>query len=110
MSTRFVTNKWDKPIAFDYAFRMYEFPVDKTVEIPEEAARHIFGYGVEDKEPFLARLGLIRTKNDLPQGIETLSKILITEEPPRPNHAISPVVERVPLPTSKRAGGTLKAA
>lgn len=110
MNTLYVTNHWDKPIQFDYAFRMYEFPVGKRVEAPEDAVRHIFGYGAQDKEPFLARLGLIRTKNDIPEGLKILEKIIIAHPAQAQNHAQSPVVERVPLPASKRAGGNLKAA
>lgn len=101
----YVTNNWDKPIAFDYAFKLYEFPVGKTVEAPVDAVCHILGYMDADKEPYLARLGLIKTKNDLPEGMEILSKILISEEAPKQNHSLSPVMERVPLPSQKKAGG-----
>ena len=110
MTTKFVTNTWDKPISFDYAFKLYEFPVGKTVEIPEEAARHLFGYGQEDKEPFMTRLGLIKTRADIPDGLKILSKFVVTDEPPRKNHSLSPVVERVPPPAFKRVGGNLKSA
>ena len=87
MTTKFVTNTWDKPISFDYAFKLYEFPVGKTVEIPEEAARHLFGYGQEDKEPFMTRLGLFKTRADIPDGLKILSKFVVTDEPPRKNHS-----------------------
>jgi hypothetical protein len=105
MTTLYVTNNWDKPIAFDYAFQTYEFPVGKTVQAPLDAVRHIFGYMDMNKEPYLARLGLIQTKNDLPEGMAILSKILISEETPKQNHSLSPVMERVPLPSQKKAGG-----
>jgi len=105
----YVTNNWEKPIVFDYAFQQYRFPVNQTVEAPEEAIRHIFGWGDNDKEVYLTRLGLIKTKNDLPQGLEILEKIQITLEPPQQNHSLSPVMERVPLPSSKKAGGNVLA-
>lgn len=108
MTTLYVTNTLDNPIRFDYAFKPYEFPVNQTVEIPEDAARHIFGYGDEDKEPYLVRLGLIKTKNDIPDGVRILSKVLITLDPPKKNHSLSPVVEKVPLPVNKQAGGNFK--
>ena len=104
MQTLYVTNKWEKPITFDYAFKLYEFPVGVTVEAPAEAVRHIFGYGDEDKEPYMARLSFIRTKNDIPQGLKILEKFEIGEKPPQKDHLLSPVVERVPLP-AKRVGG-----
>jgi hypothetical protein len=108
MTTLFVTNNWDKTIEFDYAFKLYQFPVGKSVEIPEGAARHLFGHGDADKEPYLVRLGLIKTKADIPEGIRILSKISITEELPVKNHSLSPVVEKVPLPANKRAAGNFK--
>jgi hypothetical protein len=108
MTTTFVTNTWEKPIKFDYAFKLYEFPVGKTVEIPEDAARHLFGYGEEDKEPYLVRLGLIQTKKDIPDGIRILSKFLISLDPPKRNQSLSPLVEKVPLPGNARAGGNFK--
>ena len=51
MTTVYVTNKWDKPLVDEYAFKPYTFPVNESVEIPVEVARHIFGYGSENKEP-----------------------------------------------------------
>ena len=43
----------------------YEFPAGETVTIPEEAAVHIFGYGLDPKERFkkMMRLGLANAKN-----------------------------------------------
>ena len=105
MKTLFVTNTWEKPIHFDYAFKPYAFTIGETVEVEVEVARHLFGYMEMDKEPFLARLGLIRTKAEVPEGLAILSKILISEQAPKKNHSLSPVVERVPLPSQKKAGG-----
>ena len=105
MKTVYVTNTWEKPIAFDFAYKLYEFPVNETIEVPVDCARHLFGYMEMDKEPYLARLGLIQTKNDLPEGMAILSKILIQEEAPKQNHSLSPVMERVPSPSQKKAGG-----
>ena len=108
MNTLYVTNTLENTIKFDYAFKPYEFPSNQTVEIPEDAARHIFGFGDEDKEPYLVRLGMIKTRLDIPDGVKTLSKIQITSEPPKKNHSLSPVVEKVPLPVNKQAGGNFK--
>lgn len=35
-----------------YAGVDYEFPAGETVTIPEEAAEHIFGYGLPERERF----------------------------------------------------------
>jgi hypothetical protein len=110
MNIKYVTNTWEKPIRFDYAFKPYDFPVGQTVEIPEEAARHLFGYGEQNKEPHMIRLGLVNTNLDIPNGYKILSKFLISDEPPRKNHSLSPVVERVPLPSAKKVGGNVNTA
>lgn len=110
MTTLYVTNNCGVFIKFDYAFQMYEFPLGQTVEVPEEAARHIFGYGLQDKEPCLVRLGLIKTQLDIPEGLKTLSKVEISLDPPKKNHSLSPVVGKVPLPDSHRARGNIKSA
>lgn len=106
MQTVFVTNKWVKPIEFSYNYKPYCFPVGKTVEAPLDAVCHIFGHGDPDKEPYMARLALIQTKNDIPEGLKILEKFEISDKPPQPAHLLSPVVERVPLPA--RAGGKPK--
>ena len=110
MSNLYVTNRWEKDISFSYAFKPYVFPVNQTVEAPLEAIRHIFGYGEQDKEPYLAQLALIRTKKDVPDGIRILDKIEISEQPPKKEHSLSPVLQRVPLPAEGRVGGKLSQA
>jgi hypothetical protein len=77
----------------------------KLLRLPIEAVRHIFGHGDPDKEQYMARLSMIKTKNDIPEGLKILSKIEISETPPAKNHLLSPVVERVPLPTARKVGG-----
>jgi hypothetical protein len=110
MTTVYVTNKWDKPITFSFEYVWYTFPVGETVEVPLEAARHIFGYQHEDKEPFMAQLSIIKTKAEVPDGLKALQKILITDQPPKKGHAISPVVEKVPLPSVKGVEGKFNIA
>jgi len=105
-----VTNKWVKPVEASFEYVLYRFPINEAVEIPVEAARHIFGYEQENKVPYLTRLAFIQTMNDIPEGIKILDKFRITEATPKPDHFISPVVERVPLPNARRAGGNIRAA
>ena len=57
MSNIFVTNRSDKKLKDGYAGVFYSFPKDETVEIPEDVARHIFGYGDDNKEPLAWGLG-----------------------------------------------------
>jgi len=107
MSTIYVTNHSDKTLKDGFSGKFYEFKPGSTVEIPLEAAQHIFGYGDENKEIYLARLGWIVSHNDLEKGLELLTKWDISTEPPKKNQSLSPLVERVPLPSSKRAGGKI---
>ena len=67
------------------------------------------GHNDPDKEPYMARLAMIQTRADIPAGLKILEKILITDQPPKKVHSLSPVVERVPLP-SKEAGGKVNVA
>lgn len=105
MSMIFVTNHSDKAWRDRFAGVDYEFPIGKTTEIPEDAARHIFGYGSQDKEPYLARLGWCKSHNELPQALEFLGKWDFSDQPPKQNQSLSPLVEQVPLPAGKRGGG-----
>jgi hypothetical protein len=107
MTTIYVTNRSDKPLKDGFAGQFYEFKIGSTVEISEEVAKHIFGYGDENKEPYLARLGWAKTANDLDEGLERLSKWELSTEPPKKNQSLSPLVERVPLPSQKRGGGKI---
>ena len=110
MSNIFVTNRSDKKLKDGFAGVFYSFPKDETVEIPEDVACHIFGYGDDNKEPYLARLGWIISQNDLEKGMELLSKWEISTEPTSKNQSLSPLVERVPLPSLKRVGGKVLSA
>ena len=104
MMNVYVTNKSDKALTVSYCFKNYSFPVGETVEVEEGLARHIFGYGDDNKEPYMVSLGLITTKNDIPKGLEALAKFEITLETPKKNHVTSPVIELVPPPVVKKRG------
>ena len=105
MSNIFVTNNSDQELKDGFGGVFYEFKPGSTVEIPEEVARHIFGYEDDNKEPYLARLGWIISQNDLEKGMELLSQWEISTQPPSKNQSLSPLVERVPLPTSRKGVG-----
>ena len=109
MTTVYVTNKNFKPLVVDYRGKDVSFPTNETVEIPLEAARHILGYGDNNKEPYLASLGLCLTSNEIPDGLKKLANFVIVEEAPQQDHSLSPVVEQVPLPPAKRGGGKVLA-
>lgn len=58
-----VTNRGKFQLADRYDGQAYVFKVNEPLVLSHEAARHIFGYGLEDKAPALARQGWLRNAN-----------------------------------------------
>ena len=83
---------------------VYNFAPGVEIEIPEVAAKHIFGYGDDDKEPYLVRLGWMKMNTDFPMAMEKLGKFSFSREPSKPVHLSAPVVERVAAPLPKARG------
>lgn len=106
MSNVFVTNHGDTILKDGWDGVVYEFRAGVSVEIPQFVATHIFGYGDDNKEQYLIRLGWIKTSNDMKDGLNKLSKFEITTHAPK-NHSLSPVVGKVPLPDKRGEGKTL---
>lgn len=104
--TVFVTNQSETKLVFTYEYKPIEFPVGKSVEISLKAAKFIFGHGITDKEPILARLGWIRLHSELEQGLEKLAKFAITDQPlESKDRSLPSAVGVVPLHVEKRVGG-----
>ena len=110
MNIIYVTNNSDINLVDGWDGVQYTFKPGSTVEVPSSIATHIFGYGVDNKEPYLARLGWIKSKNDLEDGLSILSKWDLSTEAPKKDRVLSPVVERVPLPAEKQVRGKVLAA
>ena len=68
-----VTNK----NGFDFIGRYngidYHFPQNKTTAIPEDAAKHIFGVGLADKQDVLVRHGWMQHSGQLAQAMGILN-------------------------------------
>ena len=101
MTTIFVRNNGDNPLVDFYDGVSYEFASGKEVEIPEIAAKHIFGYDDDNKEPYLVRLGWMKMNTDYPLAMERLGKFSFSRESSKPVHVSAPVVERVAAPMPK---------
>ena len=84
----------------------YTFETGKELEISLDAAKHIFGYGDDNKEPYFVRLGWMRMNTDLPRAKERLAQVSFSSEPAKKVHLSAPVVERVaaPMPELKAKG------
>ena len=104
--TVYVTNKSDKTLVVSYAYKDVEFPVGKPVEVPLVLAKFVFGHGVTDKEACLVRLGWVSLHSELEQGLERLSKFVISDKPfVEEDSSLPSAVGVVPLHVEKRAGG-----
>ena len=101
----YVTNNSNKDLNFEYNFVGIEFPVGKTVEIPLQTAKHVLGYGDDDKEKYLVQLGLIRLHSELEEATEKFRKVEISETPPTKNRSLPSAVGVVPLHVEKRGEG-----
>ena len=100
-----VTNKGDEFHVDIWGGEKFSFPPQKSVEISNDLARQMFGYGVEDKTSLLVRLGWTKISTDIPAAMERLDKFVISETQPTTYHNASPVVDRVPFPASRQGGG-----
>ena len=75
-----VTNKtWDT-LKDRYDGVDYEFPAGKSVGIPVDVARHVFGYGVADKTATLARLGWMRTQAEQKEAMDKLGGFVFSTD------------------------------
>ena len=105
MTTVYVTNRSDKALIDEYAYKTYKFPVNETVEVDVAVARHLFGYGEQDKLPAMVRIGLCISTNDIEDALKKLEKFEITQEKPEQNRFLSPGDDSVtPLVPKAREG------
>lgn len=62
-----------------YDGKDYEFKRGITVACPDEAATHIFGYGLDDKSRALIRLGWVQNSTALNAALERLAQVQFLE-------------------------------
>jgi len=104
MTTIFVRNNGSDPFSDALDGTVYHFESGKEIEIPEIAAKHIFGYGDDNKEPYLVRLGWMKMSNQFDAAMEKLALFSFSKESVKPVHLSAPVVERVAAPMPKAKG------
>ncbi len=56
-----------------YSNQDIKFPTNEEVEITDIVARHLFGYGEDDKEPYFVRLGWMKMNTDFEKAMSRLS-------------------------------------
>jgi hypothetical protein len=59
-----VKNCSDKPLHAAYHGEPYDWEAGETVKLSTEAARHIFGFGLDDKTAAFHRLGWLNTRRE----------------------------------------------
>jgi len=98
----YVTNRGMNFIA-RYSNEDIKFPNNEEVKITDEVAKHLFGYGEDDKTPYFVRLGWMKMNTDYEKAMSRLAEFSFASEPNKKVHLSAPVVERVatPMPTPR---------
>ncbi len=97
------------------------FPPGKRVLIDEDAAKHIFGFGVEDKTMHFARLGWLRSAGEMQAAMDRLAEFSFASFDPyaafreeddegEPSQHLSPVApDGAPISTDSDAPSPIPA-
>jgi len=84
-----VTNGSEKAIKGRYNGEDYEFPVGVPTPVEQDAAAHIFGFGVSDKSRALTRLGWYITSDQEEAAVARLAQIQFGASPPDAASAVA---------------------
>ncbi len=103
MTTVYVTNVGDFDHSDSYCGVVYKFPRGISVEVPLAAAENLLGFGQEDKTEFVVRLGWSKTSLDMPQALEKLACLRVTQEPVQ-NRSLPSAVGAVSLQIARSGG------
>lgn len=106
-----VTNNSKHDLEDGFDGKRYKFAVGVPVEVPPVVCNHVFGFGEDNKTPYLQRLGWMTHSGEFDKALERLNSYTFSSS--RPNlHVLSPVVDAkpVPVPKQRRAGLVQKAA
>jgi hypothetical protein len=101
----YVTNKGAHTLVDRFDGQSYEFPPNTCIGVPEEVATHIFGYGDDNKVPYLARLGWMKMNTEYELAMKRLREFSFSREPANTSHLSALVVERVAPPSPKGKAG-----
>lgn len=64
-----------------YSGKDYLFKPNVPLDVPEIVARHVFGFGMDDKSAALNRLGWALVSEDLDKGMEMLGNVAFDDPP-----------------------------
>ena len=74
-----VTNNNDFDLNDRFDGTDYTFPAGKSVMLAQPAAKHIFGFGDDNKTPYLSRQGWLRTSGDTKEAHEKLNNFVFSD-------------------------------
>ena len=97
----YVTNYSDADHVDSHGGVVYQFKRQVSVEVPENVASDLFGYGHANREEFVVRLGWAKTSVEMPQALQRLDAFQISAEPVQ-NRSLYPAVGEVtPFPQGR---------
>lgn len=100
----FVTNKGKDTLIGKYVDQRIEFAPNKSVPVEPVIARAIFGYGDDNKIPYLVRLGWMKMNTDYEKAMARLKEFVFTDAPIKSDHLSALVVDRVAAPPLRGRG------
>mgnify|MGYP003385337456 CR=1 FL=1 len=84
-----VTNTGAFDLIDRFAGEDYVFPAGKSLEISEDAARHIFGFGDHEKRPYLVRLGWLKFSQDYDDAMQKMGAFVFGASGPEVEEDLS---------------------
>lgn len=101
MSVVYVTNYSDADHVDSHGGVVYQFKKQVSVEVPQNVASDLFGYGHINKEEFVVRLGWAKTSVEMPQALQKLEQFHISAEPVSNRSLPSAVGQVTPFPQGR---------
>ena len=107
-----VTNNSEHDLEDGYDGRRYKFAKGQSIEVLPVVCNHVFGFGDDNKEPYLRRLGWMTRSTEYDKALARLHSFSFSSDRPKHNvHVLSPVVDPVPVPApQKRKAGLVQIA
>lgn len=78
----YVENRGEDQVVGGWNGKTYSFLPGSIMFVPKEVARHILGWGVEDKRDAIDRLGWVRDSKEMKSALDRLSAFEFSEDAP----------------------------
>lgn len=84
----------------------YSFPINEKVPVDREAAKHIFGFGSDDKAEVMVRHGWCLSSDRIEDGQRILNKFVFSEDEPLPTDVQKDDLKDIPTFAARKKTGT----